>query len=201
MNHFLKFIPVYLFFTLQSHTGLQAQVSIQNSLNPEIIFAGDHLWYKGNEIKLGPRAFYIDGQLTEEEAGRYLYVFRSVNEAANHLSNGTEAKPMVLYIAPWVYWIDDPDNPAIRFPKEMGGIPFGLEIRCSWLKFHGLSDNPRDVVLASNRGQTMGAKGNFTMLQIIGDGTSAENVTFGNYCNIDLEYPARGEREPLHGTG
>jgi len=33
--------------------------------------------------------------------------------------------------------------------------------------------------------------GNFTMLNITGQGTSAENVTFGNYCNIDLEYPLK----------
>jgi len=184
-----KFLPVYLLFTLLPFSRLDARVPTRNKLNPEIIFAGDHLLYKGELIKLGPRAFYIDGQLTEEETAESPYLFRSVNEAANHLTNGTETEPMVLYIAPWVYWIDDPDDPEIRLPKENGAIPFGLEIRCNWLKFHGLSDNPRDVVLASNRGQTMGAKGNFTMFLIIGDGTSAENVTFGNYCNIDLEYP------------
>jgi hypothetical protein len=201
MSHSLKFISVCLFSTLLSYTGLKAQVSIQNSLNPDIIFAGDHLLYKGDKIKLGSRAFYIDGQITEKEAGRYPYVFRSVNEAAKHLTNGTEAEPMVLYIAPWVYWIDDPDDPAIRLPKETGGTPFGLEIKCSWLKFHGLSDNPRDVVLASNRGQTMGAKGNFTMLLITGDGTSTENLTFGNYCNIDLEYPLNpGLNRPKRGS-
>lgn len=184
-----KHLPVYLLFTLLPFSVLDARVPTRNKLNPEIVFAGDHLLYKGELIKLGPRAFYIDGQLTEEEAAGSPYLFRSVNEAANHLTNGTETEPMVLYIAPWVYWIDDPDDPEIRLPKENGAIPFGLEIRCNWLKFHGLSDNPRDVVLASNRGQTMGAKGNFTMFLIIGDGTSAENVTFGNYCNIDLEYP------------
>ncbi len=189
MHLFLKYFPLYLVFTLLSLSGLDAQVSRHNALNPEIVFAGDHFLYKGNKIKLSPKAFYIDGQLTEEEARKYRYVFRTVNEAAKYLTNGTEAEPMVLYIAPWVYWIDDPDDPEIRLPKESGGIPFGLEITCNWLKFKGLSDNPSDVVLASNRGQTMGAKGNFTMLLITGDGTSAENVTFGNYCNIDLEYP------------
>jgi hypothetical protein len=49
------------------------------------------------------------------------------------------------------------------------------------------------VVMASNRGQTIGAKGNFTMFRISGQGTSAENITFGNYCNIDLDYPLKPE--------
>jgi hypothetical protein len=98
---------------------------------------------------------------------------------------------MVFYIAPYVYWIDNPDDTAIRIPKLGATTPIGLEIKCEWLKFYGLSDDPRNVVLASNRGQTIGAKGNFTMFRISGQGTSAENVTFGNYCNIDLDYPLK----------
>ncbi len=162
--------------------------SQKNSLNKNLEFYGDYLVYKGTKITLGPKALYIDGQLTSSEAAKYPYVFNSVNQAAKHLTDGTEKTPMVLYIAPYIYWIDDPDDTAIRVPKS-GSIPFGLEIKCEWLKFYGLSDEARDVVLASNRGQTMGAKGNFTMFKISGQGTSAENVTFGNYCNIDLVYP------------
>ena len=162
----------------------------KNNLNKELEFYGDHIVYKGKKIILDPKAFYIDGQLSSSEAAKYPYVFNSVNEAAKHLKNGTEVSPMVLYIAPYVYWIDDPNDTAIRVPKS-GTIPFGLEIKCEWLKFYGLSDDARNVVLASNRGQTMGAKGNFTMFKISGQGTSAENVTFGNYCNIDLVYPLK----------
>lgn len=164
-----------------------------------IIFGGDNIVYKGKNIKLGPKAFFIDGQLSDEEAAKYSYVFNSVNEASKHLTDGTEKSPMVLYIAPYVYWLDDPDDPAIRIPKPGGKtflgleIPFALEIKCEWLRFYGLSDDARNVVLACNRGQSMGAKGNFTLLNISGQGTSAENITFGNYCNIDLEYPLRPE--------
>ncbi len=178
-----------LILSLLHPKEVSAQLHRINSLNNEIVFAGDHIIYKGKEIKLGPKAFYIDGQLTDEETKTNSYVFNSVNEAALHLTNGSEADPMMLYIAPWVYWIDDPDDPEVRLPKITGGTPFGLEITCDWLTFFGLTEHPRDVVLASNRGQTMGAKGNFTMFLIQGDGTTAENITFGNYCNIDLEYP------------
>ena len=159
--------------------------------NP-VIFKGSYITYKGNKIELGPHAFFIDGQLTDEEASEFPYVFNSVNKAVKQLNNGTENSPMVLYMAPWVYWIDNPDSPDIRLPGP-SGLPLGLDIKCRWLRFCGLSDDPGNVVLACNRGQTMGAKGNFTMFRITGDGTSAENVTFGNYCNIDLEYPLKPE--------
>lgn len=158
-----------------------------DSNNP-ILFGGDYIIFDGEKILLGPHSFFIDGRFSAKETEEYNYIFNSVNEAAKHLSDGTEKEPMTLHIAPWVYWIDNPDDPAIRVPKS-GGTPFGLEIDCEWLKFHGLTGDPKNVVLAVNRGQTMGAKGNFTMLNIVGNGTSAENVTFGNYCNIDLEFP------------
>ena len=185
----LRSIVLLLMFLLSCLQVAKAQSQHVNSLNTEITFIGDRIMYKGQEIELGPNAFYVDGQLSDDLVSKHKYVFNSINDAAKELKNGTEKSPMVLYIAPWVYWIDDPDDPEIRLPKKSGKAPIGLEIECEWLKFHGLSDNPRDVVLASNRGQTMGAKGNFTMFSIRGNGTSSENVTFGNYCNIDLEYP------------
>ena len=184
---------IFLIVLLFTGFGLKARQPVKNLLNPDLVFAGNHLIYKGNTIQLGPKAFFIDGQLSDQEVKKYSYVYNSVNEAAKHLTDGTEDSPMVLYLAPWVYWIDNPDDPEIRQPNTLGGTPFGLEIKCEWLKFFGLSDDARNVVFASNRGQTMGAKGNFTMFRISGQGTGAENVTFGNYCNIDLEYPLKPE--------
>jgi hypothetical protein len=157
--------------------------------NP-VVFAGNHIVYQGKIITLGPKAFFIDGQLTDEEMAKYPYVFNSVNKAAQHLTDGTEDSPMVLYLAPYVYWIDNPDDPEVRVGKD-GGSPYGLIIQCEWLRFHGLSDNAENVVLACNRGQTLGSRGNFTMFKFSGQGTSSENVTFGNYCNIDLTYPLK----------
>lgn len=164
------------------------------SLDPTdpIVFAGNHIVYHGQRIDLGPKAFFIDGQLTDEQAAQSPYIFNSVNEAAGHLTDGTEEAPMVLYLAPYVYWIDDPDDPAVRVPRQ-GGTPYGLVIDCEWLRFQGLTRDPVNVVMACNRGQTIGAHGNFTLLRIMGQGTRSENVTFGNYCNIDLDYPLKPE--------
>ncbi len=172
------------------NAGLKSHYKSLDPNNP-ISFHGSYFIYKNQKIDLGPKAFFIDGQLSDQETAAYDFVYNSVNEAVRHVVDGTEEEPMVLYMAPYVYWIDDPDDQEIRIPKPGEGSPYGLEIECEWLRFQGLSEKAENVVLASNRGQTMGAKGNFTMFKIIGNGTSAENVTFGNYCNIDLEYPLK----------
>ena len=180
-------IVLFILAGFKSFSQNSIEYQTLDSKNP-IVFGGDYIEYNGEKIMLGPHSFFIDGRFSDSEAGKYNNVFNSINEAAGFLSNGNEAEPMTLYIAPWVYWIDNPDAAEIRIPKS-GGTPFGLEINCEWLKFKGLSNNPENVVLAVNRGQTMGAIGNFTMLNITGEGTSAENITFGNYCNVDLKFP------------
>lgn len=121
------------------------------------------------------------------KANKYDYVFTSVNEAIANISEGSETEPMILHIAPYVYWIDDPDDDSVRVTAD-GGIPYGLVVDNSWITFHGLSKDPKNVVLACNRGQTQGAVGNFTMFRFNGDGISTENITLGNYCNVDLDY-------------
>jgi len=157
-----------------------------------IVFGGEYIIYKGQKILLGPHAFFIDGQLTSGQTAKYPFVYNSINEAAKHLTDGTEMSPMTLYLAPHVYWIDNPDDPSERVGKD-GEPPYGLIIKCEWLRFYGLSKKAENVVLAANRGQTIGAKGNFTLFKFIGQGTSSENITFGNYCNIDLEFPLKPE--------
>lgn len=185
---------ISIFFILTINCFSQTITDYQSlDANNPIVFDGNSIMYQNKQINLGTKAFFIDGQLSNEEAARYEFVFNSINEAAKQLTDGTEESPMVLYIAPYVYWIDNPDDHEIRKPEQIGGTPFGLEIDCEWLRFYGLSNDAPNVVLASNRGQTMGAKGNFTMFNIIGNGLSSENITFGNYCNIDLEFPLKPE--------
>lgn len=160
--------------------------------NNPIEFNGSSIVYKGKTIELSEKAFYIDGSLDEATAAKYPYVFTSINEAAKHLVDGTEESPMMLYIAPYVYWVDDPDDEEIRKPDTLS-VPYGLIIDCEWLTFYGLTDNPENVVIAANRGQTQGADGNFTNLYIDGNGLRMENLTVGNYCNVDLEFPLKPE--------
>ena len=111
------------------------------------------------------------------------YVFSDFREAAAHLGDSC-----TLYIEPGVYWIDNPDSPRVAI-GENGREPFGIVIRAKNLHFIGLGETPADVVLASQRGQTQGAVGNFTMFDFWCDSLSVENLTMGNYCNVDLDYP------------
>ncbi|MGM8361072.1 hypothetical protein ACSV4D_04050 [Flavobacterium sp. ARAG 55.4] len=184
------FYYLSLFFCIVLNAQEKTNYQSLEHKNP-VLFTGKTIVYKGKTIVLGPKSFFIDRELTDAQTAKYPYIYNSVNEAVKHLSDGTESAPMTLYIAPNVYWIDNPDDPEIRKPEGDGSVPYGLIIKCEWLKFYGLTDNPENVVLAANRGQTIGAIGNFTMFKFSGQGTSSENVTFGNYCNVDLEYPLK----------
>lgn len=129
-----------------------------------------------------------------EAAAASPYVHTDACEALKSLPAGTQEEPTVLNIAPGVYWIDDPDDPAIRRASEVAqgrgdGTPYGVIVDCDHLHLRGLVTDAHDVVLACNRGQTQGALGNYTMMLIHGNGLQAENITFGNYCNVDLVYP------------
>ena len=147
--------------------------------------------YKGTEVTLGPHAFYVDGSLSDAAAAASPYTFKTFNEAIEKATDGTQADPMRIYIAPWVYWVDDPDDGQIR-RNPNGGTPIGLRIRCQALQLLGMTDNAHDVILASARGQSQGSVGNFTMFDIYGDDLVVKDMTLGNYCNIDLVY----ERKP-----
>ncbi len=149
--------------------------------------AGQTIDYFGEEVVLGPYSLYVDGSLSDGEAASP-YVFNDFNEAMSALRDGTPEQPMRVYIAPWVYWVDDPDDPEPRRPTDVS-TPIGLTVRCESLQLLGMSADPRDVVLASARGQTQGAEGNFTMFDFYGNDLVVRNLTMGNYCNIDLEYP------------
>lgn len=122
--------------------------------------------------------------------------FKTVNEALRKAEAIAEEKNQKgdttwteVRIEPSVYWIDDPKKPEVVRPSVGETIPYGMKLRLNRVRIIGLSKNPKDVVLASQRGQTQGADGNFTMFHITGSDVEVENITFGNYCNVDLVYP------------
>jgi hypothetical protein len=176
------------FFTTGSFSQTRFQYRSLDTSQP-ISFDGTSFVFAGDTIQLGPKAFFIDGSLPDSVAGKFPFVFNTVQAAAAKVTPGTENDPMILYLAPWVYWIDDPADTAVRMPKAGAAAPYGMEIACEWLHFRGLNSHPQNVVLASNRGQTIGAKGNFTMFRFRGNGISSRDLTFGNFCNVDLVFP------------
>lgn len=177
---------------------LKAQHYTPLNPNDPVKLKKDRVIYRGEEILLDSRHLLVDANLPEKYASPY--AFRTFQDAAAHFTDGTEQEPMCVYIAPSVYWIDDPDDAEIKTGKD-GREPFGMVIRCQHLHLIGLTQDACHVVLASQRGQTQGAIGNFTMFDFWGDGLQVRNMTLGNFCNVDLEYPlqpalSRPKRNP-----
>ncbi len=142
--------------------------------------------YMGRDLTTNSRCYWVGNKKSNASQ----YVFRTVQEAlrmAERANNG-DGEWIEIYISPSVYWIDDPNDPEIRKPDEGSNTPFGMEVRLNRVRLIGMGTAGGQTVLAVNRGQTQGAVGNFTMFHIIGNDFQADNITFGNYCNVDLDY-------------
>ena len=106
------------------------------------------------------------------------YVYRTLQEAVGAAPDGT-----TIYLTPDVYWTDDPED-----PNEENRL-IGLLLSQNGLQLVGLGEKPEDTVICGDRGQMQGALGNWNTLGIAGSDFYAENITFGNYCSVDLVYP------------
>ena len=138
----------------------------------------------GYDYELGPSTILLSHDAMPSE-----YTYNDAVKAIEAI-NGSGVSNVTLLVAPSVYWLDNPDDPAIRRnPTNSGSVPYAVEVSCDTLSIIGLADNPEDVVFAVNRGQTQGALGNYTMMHFAGKSLRVENMTMGNYCNVDLEYP------------
>lgn len=186
-RHFIirALVAVMLFMTVCSADGRRRTWSIDPHY-PVYVKNGVVVCPDGR-YTLDVNTFYVDSRLKPEETNSP-YMFRSITDAVRHLKDGTCDKPMRLLFAPGVYWADNPDDTTVATGIN-GREPFGMVIRCSNLRLTGLTHDARNVVIASSRGHTQGAAGNFTMLDIWGDGLVVENMTLGNFCNADLIFP------------
>lgn len=136
--------------------------------------------YHGKTIELNDHALYINAKLPKEKLG--LYAFNTLQELAAHAKGGIETAPTIVYLEPDVYWTDDykGDNAENKL--------IGLLLPQAYITMIGLSDNPANTIIAGNRGQMAGSRGNWNVIGI-GNGFQAYNITIGNYCNVDLVYP------------
>ena len=152
-------------------------------------FTGDSIFYCQKKICLNEHTVYLDGSMDDDEVSQYSYVYNDIRDVFQHaLINGSETEPMEVYIAPYVYWIDNPEATDTLQRTEGYSLPYGMVVKCEYLHLYGLTDNPYQVVIAGNRGQSNGANGNYTLFHFDGDGLKMENLTLGNYCNVDLDY-------------
>jgi VCBS repeat-containing protein len=167
-----------------------AEYAGYRALDPSqpVSFDGTTVKWNGRTFVLDDNTLFLDYRLERAQLVGHPHAFNNLKDAVAKLKHGTAEKPMLLLTAPGVYWVDDPDDSVIRRGGSGGG-PFGMTIACDHLYFYGLNTKRENVVFAVNRGQTQGSAGNFTMFQIQGTGLKSENVTFGNYCNVDLKFP------------
>lgn len=145
--------------------------------------------------KLEPDCYHIilDGRLTKEEIAGNPYVYNDIKEAlANeNLKAGSKDKPVTVYIAPGVYWVDNPQTDDVITRMEQDDLlPYGCKVKCENLKLIGLSEKAEDIVIAANRGNSHGAKGNYTLFHFSCHELEMQNITLGNYCSVDLVYEA-----------
>ena len=69
-----------------------------------------------------------------------------------------------------------------------------MVVNSDYLTIKGLTGNPDNVVLAGNRGQSHASNGNYTMFRFNCSGAlTVKNITIGNYCSVDLDYPLMSE--------
>jgi hypothetical protein len=134
----------------------------------------------GQRLVLDKKHVYVDATLTTSQPA--LYRFKTLHEAVAASVSGSEREPSVIYIEPNVYQMNGSLNDR------------GLYIHQDWLSLIGLSKDARDVVIADNRGHTLGAQTTSgsspaETIFVTGTGFRAENLTLGNYCNVDLIYP------------
>lgn len=147
---------------------------------------------RAETVEINGRSFTLSENvllLTHEKHEPSPYVYSSPIDVFKAIDS-SKSRAVTLLVAPSVYWLDDPDDPSVRRnPHDSGKTPYAVEVACDTLEIIGLADDPMDVVFAVNRGQTQGALGNYTMLHFTGKSLSVANITMGNYCNVDLEYP------------
>lgn len=174
--------------TLEGYTPMDSSDPVE--------FGGTYIKYQGETIQLSETAIYLDGSLSDELAAQYPYVYNDITKAlsADALKNGTAGKPMTVYVAPYVYWIDDPAATDTVQKTEGYSVPYGMVVNSEYLTIKGLTGNPDNVVLAGNRGQSHASNGNYTMFRFNCSGAlTVKNITIGNYCSVDLDYPLMSE--------
>ena len=174
--------------TLEGYTPMDSSDPVE--------FGGTYIKYQGETIQLSETAIYVDGSLSDELAAQYPYVYNDITKAlsADAFLYGTADNPMTVYVAPYVYWIDDPAATDTVQKTEGYSVPYGMVVNSDYLTIKGLTGNPDNVVLAGNRGQSHASNGNYTMFRFNCSGAlTVKNITIGNYCSVDLDYPLMSE--------
>ena len=87
----------------------------------------------------------LDSRLANEEVQKNPYTYNNIREVLSDgaLNAATVEHPVTVYIAPGIYWLEDPQSEAVivrEDPKDL--YPYGCKVNCANLKLVGLSENP-----------------------------------------------------------
>ncbi len=140
--------------------------------------------YFGKTITLSKHAVYLDSSLTNDQLGDFAYN-DIVKMAAGIEAGENESTPTIVYIAKGVYWVDD----RTKSTDTTGSSTIGLELNKDFVRFYGMDKDASLTVIAGNRGKDAGCDQNWNVIGV-GDQFQAKDLTIGNYCNIDLDYPS-----------
>lgn len=145
--------------------------------------------YRTEKLTTCDSIFLVDLSL-DNEANKFVFdnVRDALKMAEKVRANGLKRK-IRIFFSPNVYWVDDKDDNKIVMPENPNsGVASGIEIKAGNINMIGLTGNPEDVVIAGNRGEKYGADRMYTMFDWVGDDLTMEDLTFGNFCSIDLVY-------------
>ena len=131
---------------------------------------------------LNRKHMLVDSALEKSQPEAFMY--RTIQEAADAIEDGTWESPSVIDLKPDVYWTGGTQTKC------------GLVVNRNWLTIRGLGEGPEDTVIADARGHMVnsfpadgGANSPAQTMIVNGDGLHLENLTVGNYLNLDLVYP------------
>lgn len=156
------------------------------------VLSEKEIQYGSKKLYLDEKHLYVDRNLRDKTQLKSPWFFTdlAVLLDSGKLKNGCRNEPMTIYLAPDVYWLAPAGDTQTFLGAQGDALPYEKKIKCEWLFFVGLSDHAEDVVIASDKGQSHGCIGNYTMFHFEGNGLHMKNLTLGNYCNLDLLYPA-----------
>lgn len=66
-------------------------------------------------------------------------------------------------------------------------------LNVTFVEFIGLTDDYNNVIICGNRGQSNGSNGNWNVFNLTASGFYTENITYGNYCTVDLVFSLKPE--------
>lgn len=157
-------------------------LGVQYAVNVSKDYKSFTYGWNNETVTLDEYTILVDSRLTDTEVSQNNYIYNSINKAIESCKDGTENKPMKVYVAPGVYWTHDPNSIETTSAYQ-------IEKTCQNMEWIGLTDDKRNVVIAFNYGHDRGYQGaNPTCFKIDGDNFKISNMTIGGYCNIDLNY-------------